>query len=139
MFEHILVPHDLSSRNERALATALQLAEGSRGRVTLLHVIERIEHLPVAEVRAFYHRLRRAAVRKMAPAARKFAQRRIRVRTVVIVGSPAREIVRHAAAHAVDLIVLASHPIDLSRPTQGWGTTSYKVGVLCKCPVLLVK
>jgi nucleotide-binding universal stress UspA family protein len=57
----------------------------------------------------------------------------------VLIGSPAREIVRFATAKRVDLIVLGSHRIDLARPAAGWGTTSYKVGILCQCPVLLVK
>jgi len=42
-------------------------------------------------------------------------------------------------ANRVDLIVLTSHKIDLAHPAEGWGTTSYKVGILCQCPVLLVK
>ena len=51
----------------------------------------------------------------------------------------AREIVKQAVANRVDLIVLTSHKIDLAHPAEGWGTTSYKVGILCQCPVLLVK
>jgi nucleotide-binding universal stress UspA family protein len=139
MFKHILVPLDLSARNERALATALELAQRSRARVTLLHVIQRIEHVPFGEVRSFYTRLEKAAQKKMAAAARKLAGKKIDVRAAVFVGTPAREIVKHAAANGVDLIVLTSHKVDLSRPAEGWGTTSYKVGILCQCPVLLVK
>ena len=37
------------------------------------------------------------------------------------------------------LIILGSQKIDPARPGQGWGTTSYKVGILCRCPVMLVK
>jgi nucleotide-binding universal stress UspA family protein len=139
MFKHILVPLDLSARNQRALATALELAQRSRARVTLLHVIQRIEHVPFGEVRSFYTRLEKAAQKKMAAAARKLAGKKIAVRAAVFVGTPAREIVKHAAANGVDLIVLTSHKVDLSRPAEGWGTTSYKVGILCQCPVLLVK
>lgn len=139
MFRHILVPLDLSARHDAALKTALQLADQNRARVTLLHVIQRIEHVPEAELRSFYRRIEVAAGKKMAAAARRFAAKTIDVRPVVAMGAPAREIVEHAAANGVDLIVLGSHKIDLSRRAQGWGTTSYKVGVLCRCPVLLVK
>ena len=38
-----------------------------------------------------------------------------------------------------DLIVLGSHTIEPGNAARGWGTTSYKVGLLCRCPVLLVK
>ena len=139
MFRHILVPLDLSARSAAALKTALQLADQSRARVTLLHVIQRIEHVPEAELRSFYRRIEATARKKMEPVARRFAAKMIDVRAVVTVGTPARGIVEHAAANGVDLIVLASHKIDRSRPAQGWGTTTYKVSVLCQCPVLLVK
>jgi hypothetical protein len=38
----------------------------------------------------------------------------------------------------VDRIVLSSHRIDLQNPSAGWGTVSYKVGILSQCAVLLV-
>jgi nucleotide-binding universal stress UspA family protein len=75
----------------------------------------------------------------MTRAGRPFAARRIDVRPVVFVGTPAEEIVKYAAKERVDLIVLASHRVNLSGSARGWGTTSYKVGILCPCPVLLVK
>ena len=54
-------------------------------------------------------------------------------------GNRAPEIVRYAGEIGVDLIVLKSHRIDLENPSAGWGTVSYKVGILAQCPVLLVK
>ena len=57
----------------------------------------------------------------------------------VIFGDRAHEIVRYAMERGVDLIVLSSHRIDLGNPSAGWGTVSYKVGILSQCPVLLVK
>jgi universal stress protein A len=139
MFKKILVPLDLSGQNEGALAAASLLARQGRARVLLLHVIQRIEHVPPRELRGFYDRLEKSAREKMAVAARKLAAKKIEVRATVVLGIPAAEIVEYADANGVDLIVLSSHKIDLSRPNQGWGTTSYKVGVLCQCPVLLVK
>ena len=139
MFKKILVPLDLSGRNEGALAAASQLARQGRARVLLLHVIQRIEHVAPRELRGFYEQLEKSAREKMAVAARKLAAKKIDVRGTVVVGMPAAEIVDYAGANGVDLIVLSSHKIDLTRPNQGWGTTSYKVGVLCQCPVLLVK
>ena len=55
MFKHILVPLDLG-RNERSLRTARTLARQNGARVTLLHVIQRIEDIPAAELRRFYCR-----------------------------------------------------------------------------------
>ena len=42
MFDHILVPVDLTDRNSRALAAAARLA-GDDAEVTLLHVIETLD------------------------------------------------------------------------------------------------
>ena len=55
------------------------------------------------------------------------------------VGEPAREIVRAAARGRADVIVMGSHRVDPKRQGAGWVTTSYKVGILCRCPILLVK
>ena len=63
----------------------------------------------------------------------------MRVGATVCIGEPAREIVGTAAREKVDLIVMGSHKVVPSRPATGWGTTSYKVGIFCRCPILLVK
>ena len=61
------------------------------------------------------------------------------MRTEASIGQPARDIVRAAVRRKVDLLVLGSHRVRLDRPTLAWGTISYKVGIFCQCPVLLVK
>ena len=140
MFKHILVPLDLSAKNARALAVVLEMAQRNHARVTLLHVIQRIEHIPLGEMQAFYRRLETHAQRRLRLAARRFATKRVEVELVVLIGMPARDIVRHAEAKKVDLIVMSSHKITSpTRPGYGLGTTSYKVGILCRCPVMLVK
>ena len=121
-FRHIMVPVDLSDRNERALRTALGLARERGGRVTLFHVIQRVSGIT---------RLRRTA--------RKFAERGLDVRTEVRVGDPPAEIVRATLRERVDLVVMGSHKVRRGDRKQGWGTTSYKVGIFCQCPILLVK
>ena len=139
MFKRILVPIDLSERNERTLKTALALAQQSRARVTLLHVIQSVRDIPPAEMRDFYERLARVSARKFEGVAKRFAAKRVRVTTEVCIGEPARDIVSVAARDRVDLIVMGSHAVRPGRPSAGWGTTSYKVGIFCRCPVLLVK
>ena len=34
---------------------------------------------------------------------------------------------------------MSSHKLPLRRGGENWGTISYKVGILSRCPVLLVK
>lgn len=137
MFKHILVPIDLSDRNRRTLRTALELARQSRARVTLLHVIQSVEKLPPGDLRGFYQKLTAVSGRKLDGAAKPFTGR-IRVRTEVCVGEPAREIIRVSLRDRVGLIVMGSHKVRPDRAAR-WGTTSYKVGIFCQCPILLVK
>jgi nucleotide-binding universal stress UspA family protein len=137
MFRHMLVPIDLSDRNERLLDVSLWLARRGGARVTLLHVVHRIAHASRGELRAFYRRLEERSRRKLEGVARRFTAEGVPVRTVVIIGDPALEIARATVARGVDLVVMGSHKV---RPGgRGWGTTSYKAGLACQCPILLVK
>ena len=139
MFKHILVPIDLSDRNTRTLRIALELARQHRARVTLLHVVHHVARIPVAELRAFYRRLSATSKRRLEQAARPFRAAGLDVRTDVLIGEPPGQIVRLAAARKASLVVMGSHKVDPARRTRGWGTTSYKVGIFCACPILLVK
>ena len=139
MFKHLLVPIDLSQRNARALRTALDLARLSGASVTLFHVVYRIAEIPFDELRGFYRRLLRMSERKLSREARGFAKKGVAVSTEVVIGEPAVEIARAAAKHKADLIVIGSHRVNPTRRAAGWGTVSYKVGILCQCPILLVK
>jgi nucleotide-binding universal stress UspA family protein len=139
VFARILVPVDLSDRNARPLKMALALARQARASVTLFHVVQQVPRLAPGEMRTFYERLVRVSRQKLSRAARGFATRGIAARCEVCVGEPAQEIVRAAARGRASLIVMGSHRVDPKRRGGGWGTTSYKVGILCRCPVLLVK
>jgi len=139
MFARILVPIDLSDRNTRPLKVALALARKGPATVTLVHVVQQVPRLTPGEMRAFYDRLVNTSRRKLARTSKLFAVRGIAVRSEVCVGDPAREIVRAAATARADLIVMGSHRVNPKHRGMGWGTTSYKVGILCRCPILLVK
>ena len=139
-FRHILVPTDLTARTESALQLAGQLVSRAGARVTLLHVIESIEGLALNEVKPFYERLEQRARKAMAASARRARGEDAPTPALAVVrGRRAEEIVKYAAANAVDLIVLASHRVNPSIVERDWGTISYKVGILAQCPVLLVK
>jgi universal stress protein A len=139
MFEHILVPIDLSHRNERTLRLAVGLARITQSRVTLLHVIQGIAGVSTWELRNFYKTLEQRSLRTLARAAKRFVDAEVPVRTLVVIGEPAREIIRTAVARKVALIVMGSHRVLPGRPGRGLGATSYKVGIACPCPILLVK
>jgi nucleotide-binding universal stress UspA family protein len=137
VFKHLLVPIDLSDQNARLLDVALSLARANDARVTLLHVVHRIAHASLREFRSFYQEVRRKSHRRLDAAARRFAAAGVPVQTAVIIGEPAREIVRASGTRGVDLVVMGSHKVEPGG--RGWGTTSYKVGIACPCPILLVK
>ena len=107
--------------------------------MTLLHVIQSVQNIPHSEMGDFYARLAKVSARKLEGVAKRFAAKRVKVATEVRIGEPARDIVSVAAKNRVDLIVMGSHAVRPGRPSAGWGTTSYKVGIFCRCPVLLVK
>jgi len=139
MFQKILVPVDLTQTHGRSLEIAAELAGAGRGEVTLLHVIELIAGMEVEEEKEFYGRLEQAADEHMRRLGQVLGAKKGQWGARVRYGNRAQEIVRHAVESATDLIVLTSHKIDPGQPGGGWGTLSYKVGILSPCPVLLVK
>jgi nucleotide-binding universal stress UspA family protein len=139
VFSRILVPTDLTDGAARSLKLALALARDSRATVTLVHVVQQVPGLPPGEMQAFYDRLIKRSRSRLAGTAKFFAAQGITVRSRVVIGEPAQEIVRAAAVARADVIVIGSHMVNPKRRGRGWGTISYKVGILCRCPILLVK
>jgi nucleotide-binding universal stress UspA family protein len=139
MFTHILVPVDLGSRSRPGVRAALQLAQQNQAPLTLFHAIERIDNLPAASLKGFYARLERAAKRHLLTHGRELEREGVSVRRAIVFGKVAASIVKYANEKNVDLIVMASHPLERSGPSEGVATTSYRVAFLARCAVLLVK
>ena len=139
MFNHILIPTDLSDRAQPAIELTKQLVEGRETKITLLHVVEEIAQATRDEFQGFYEDLEQRSASKLRELAGILDCPDAEVVRLIIYGSPAGEITQFAEQNGVDLIVLASHTVDPARPGRGWGTLSYKIGVLAPCPVLLVK
>jgi nucleotide-binding universal stress UspA family protein len=139
VFQKILVPVDLSDIHRQAIEIAANLASEGDGQVILLHVVEVIPGLWVEEERDFYDRIEVAARDHLTRLGRQLEEMHVPRREEIIFGNRAEEIVRYAMEKDIDLIVLSSHRIDLKNPGAGWGTLSYKIGILSQCPVLLVK
>jgi nucleotide-binding universal stress UspA family protein len=138
MFKRILVPLDLTDKHRSALDNALELARQSGGEVTLLHVIEVIPGLSRDDESAFYNRLERMARQHLEQHSKVFAERNIPVHREVVYSNRAPEIARYAAESGADLIVLTAPQIEPANPAS-WGSMSYKVSILARCPVLLVR
>lgn len=138
-FQHILVPLDFTAKNQAALDIAFEIASQNRAVVTLLHVIETIEHLPEEDLKSFYARIKSRAETELEQRAQRFAAAGLRVDQKTLFGKRLVEIVRDTRDRKVDLVVMSSHKVDPSAAAQSLGTLSYQVSILCDCPVLLVK
>jgi len=139
MFRHILVPTDLTERTVQVLDIAVKMAADTDCRVTLLHVIEVIQDAAFEDFEDFYTKLGKRATRKMEELIGQYKGRPIDIAREITYGGRVREIIRFATENDIDLIVLSSHPITADNIVEGWGTISYKVGILAHCPVMLVK
>ena len=137
MFQHVLVPVDLTDRNRRALDTASRLA-GEAGEVTLLHVIETLD-LPFDELEDFYQRLHDRAHEGMDQMAEPLSVGGLTVIQRVSYGNRLREILGYAEENLTDLIVMSSRRLEMSEPPTGFATLSHQVAILSQVPVLLVK
>jgi universal stress protein A len=139
MFQHILVPVDLSPKNKQTLEIAIKVASLGNGKVTLLHVIELIADTSFEEFGDFYTKLEQKAQEEMEAMVAPYTESGIKIERVIVFGNRTEEILKFGESQAVDLMVMNSHKVNLSDPVQGWGTLSYKIGILAQCPVMLVK
>jgi nucleotide-binding universal stress UspA family protein len=139
MFKHILIPVSRVAEVEKALELAADMLVKEAGEITLLHVVELIQDMPYEEFKSFYDGLEGQSEEDLKTAQRKYEDRGIEVNTRIVFGQRVKEILSYAEHERVNLIVLQSHPIDLTDPTKGWGTISYRVAILSRCPVMLVK
>ena len=139
MFKNILVPVDLSEKNKRALEIAMEMAQTHKGAVRLLHVIETLADTDFGEIKDFYSRLEKSAWKKLDALTQPYQNQATEISSQVAYGDRTTQILRFAGETGTDLIVMHSHRIRTDNPAQGWGTISYKVGILSQCPVLLVK
>ena len=137
MFRRILVPVDFTKKNRRSVRLAASLAGPRRGSVTLLHVIERVDAGEPGAYARFYKMLESRAREKME--ALLSAAPAVATKGEILYGRRVDEILRYAREKKIDLIVMSSHRVPLRHPGENWGTISYKVGILSRCPVLLVK
>ena len=139
MFKNILVPSDLTERNQKAMDIAVKMALENHAAVTLLHVVEILEEVDSDDFKKFYKHLGTTAGRKMDKLISKHGREDVPIVKQILYGKRVYEILNFAVAHDVDLIIMSSHKLDPDNATEGWGTISFKVGVLSHCPVMLVK
>jgi len=139
MFSHILVPVDFSNKNKKALNIAMRMASCSGASLTLLHVIQTVADVDFSELETFYRKMEKRAVRALDRLAASHQEPLVHIHKEIIFGDRVKEILKYVSARKVDVVIMNSHRIDPKNLTQGWGTISYKVVLLCPSPVMLVK
>ena len=139
MFNHILVPLDGSEHSERALGTALSLAEAYGGaRVTLLAVMLRFPESKIHVPRLDEQSEQRGrdylldVISHLGPQS-------VPIDAQVRLGVPAAEIVAAAHTLGIDLLVMSTHGTTGSeRDRKSIGSTAWRVLHEAPCPILLV-
>jgi nucleotide-binding universal stress UspA family protein len=139
MFKKILLPVDLSNRHGPALEIGQNLARQNRAEIILLHVIELIAGLSMGEEKDFYQKLEKVAEARLKKLEARVGLRKVPHSRRILFGHRGPTIIKYAKELGADLIVLTAPQVDLRNPSAGWGSLSYKVSILARCPVLLVK
>ncbi len=137
----ILFATDFSRYSDRARDYAVTLARKHRAHVYVLHAIEVLYYMNEKdpELREWFKTLERAMERKMADEVAFFQSHGVAATGEVIIGTPWKVILRFAEEVGVDLIVIGSHGIGTEEGRILLGTTSHKVALASKIPVLIVR
>lgn len=142
----ILVPTDFSDHSDKALRQALDIAQQSKGKIHLLHVVHDEIRRCAADycltdemIRQFEVGILSSAQESLKKQLAKFPEaKQVEVIPTVRKGFPAEEILKEQEEKKIDLIVIA--------PLGRTGIAKYLVGSVtrnvvkgAKCPVLVAK
>jgi universal stress protein A len=139
----ILCPVDFSVPSFEGLKVAKELAQTYSAELILINVVQPVQAVAAPgvpasySVREYYEEMAEAARKSFEEVVENRVPKGVTVRTKVVEGQPADEIVREAQAENVDIIVTATHG------WTGWrrfifGSVAEKVVRLSTCPVLTV-
>jgi nucleotide-binding universal stress UspA family protein len=142
MFEKILIPLDGSELAEVALPYAEEGAGKLGSEITLISVLIS----PGGEDEGSYHHLHRFYLEKMVDVVKQelekklgvSAAKKIKVKSIILVGDPAEEIVDYAEKEKVGLIIMSTHGLT---GLKRWavGSVAYKVVKAAPVPVALIR
>ncbi len=139
MYRRILLPLDLTDRHGPTLERAAELAPQLDAEIRLLHVVATIAGLDFESQQDFYQRLYDISQQKLSAAAAQLTDRGNRVVFTTTYGNRGDEILKYALDHDIDLMIIRSEAISAEEPRSGLASLSWKLGLLARCDVLLVK
>jgi nucleotide-binding universal stress UspA family protein len=142
-YKRILLPLDGSRLAETALSHAMALAEGHHAELILLNVVPSGDALLTTDGHPLYVdeqlEIRRARASEYLDGVRhRLGGRPATIHIAVEMGPPAEAILDYAGAHAIDLIIMATHG---RSGLRRWmlGSVAQKVLDVSEIPVLLVR
>ncbi|HVO10646.1 MAG TPA: universal stress protein [Vicinamibacteria bacterium] len=139
----VLVPTDFSESARHAFTYGVSFAREYEAELVLLHVVENLTvgyasdlfPVPMAEVFQEISGYAKAELARLGEEAR---GRGVGVQELVVQGKPSVEIIRFAAEHQVDMIVLGTHGKGVLDQAL-FGSTTERVVRRAPCPVLTVR
>ena len=146
MITRILVPVDFSDPSLQALDYAIEFGRPFKPELIVLHVLEPIyypgptEHMygPGYDMGLVYRELERAAREQLSRVAATLQKKRLRVRTLLRVGTAYHAIVETAQRLKADLIIMSTHGrTGFSHVLMG--SVAERVVRSATCPVLTVR
>jgi nucleotide-binding universal stress UspA family protein len=135
---HILVGHDGSRDADTAFEDALDLAALARARLSVVSVASPPEPPTEVETQAVIESATRHYEDLFENLRRQAQERHVELETRVLVGHPADQILKAAAAHSADLIVVGHRGRSAIREWVS-GSTSRRIVTHANCPVLVVR
>jgi nucleotide-binding universal stress UspA family protein len=140
----ILHPSDFSSASRAAFARALDTARTERAELLLVHVMAPVipptgdGFIPANVYDDIERSIRADAQKQLDKLVAKAKAAKVRVRKLLLDGTPADRIVRAARAHHADVIVIGTHGrTGLARVFLG--SVAERVIGTASCPVLTVR
>lgn len=139
MYARILLPLDLTDHNGSALKRASEIARPSNAEIRLLHVVETVAGVELDSDEEFYRRFFENSQEKLAAAAAQLREQGHTVEFTTTYGSRGDKILEYAIDQDVDLMIVRSPALSPEEPRKGLASLSWKLGLLARCDVLLVK
>jgi nucleotide-binding universal stress UspA family protein len=151
MIAKILVPHDGTEISNKAFERATEFAKAFNTEILLLHVIQDIPVPPsllLGNDRMLISRAKRSIAKELEKGWNKMVHEKIigkmsndekiKVRSEVVVGYPAEEIIKFAKSNKIDMIIVGSRRLEAISKIKALGSVARKVSEVAECPVMII-
>src|ERR671923_9955 len=142
-----ILAHDGTEISNRAFERATEFAKALNTEILLLHVIQDIPVPPsllLGNDRMLISKAKRSIAKELEKGWNKMVQgkivskmskdEKIKIRSDVVVGSPAEEIIKFANANKIDIIIVGSRRLETVSKIKALGSVARKVSEAAECP-----